>query len=101
MEQSVDDEDRVITDLWVERLKGIAGFDQVLTGVWAYLADARRDDPAAAIELAREMIGESHVNLTLAVMDGRKQGLSWAEIAGRLGVTAEAAQHEYGHLVAP
>lgn len=41
------------------------------------------------------------LNLTIAVIDARKAGASWATIGEQLGVSKQAAAQKYGKLLLP
>jgi DNA-directed RNA polymerase specialized sigma24 family protein len=52
-------------------------------------------DPAATLHLLASLTAELQARLAAAVVDVRRQGASWAEIADLLGVTRASAWQRY------
>jgi len=58
-------------------------------------------DVLAWVTDADAAVRQAQRHLAAAVTRARSQGHSWAEIAGRLGVTHQAAQQRFGHDPSP
>jgi hypothetical protein len=58
-------------------------------------------DVLAWVTDADAAVRQAQRHLAAAVTRARSQGHSWAQIAGRLGVTRQAAQQRFGHDPSP
>ncbi|RKS75317.1 hypothetical protein CLV35_1777 [Motilibacter peucedani] len=54
------------------------------------------DDPRAALRAAAELRRETERLEAQLVRRARNAGLSWAEVAGQLGVTKQSVHRKYG-----